>query len=65
MPPSSVVRFEPRKGSLREAFTVVPGIVGPPLSLMKATSVFRSRPASATFWRTRPTASSMANIIAL
>ena len=42
MPPSSVVRLEPRNGSLRDPFTVVPGMVGPPLSLMKATSVLRS-----------------------
>ena len=47
MPPSSVVRFEPRSGVLREPLMVVPGIVGPPLSLMKKMSVSSSRPASA------------------
>ena len=64
MPPSSVVRLEPRNGSFREPLTVVPGIVGPPLSLMKTTNVFCSRPVSASVFRTRPTASSRANIIA-
>ena len=43
MPPSSVVRFEPRNGSLRDALIEVPGIVGPPLSLKKNTSVLSSR----------------------
>ena len=44
MPPSSVVRFEPRSGSLREPLMVVPRMVGPPLSLKKKISVFSSSP---------------------
>ena len=36
--------LRPRSGSLLEPLMVVPGIVGPPLSLMKKTSVFSSRP---------------------
>ena len=47
MPPSSVVRFEPRSGSLREPLIVVPGMVGPPLSLKKTISVSSSRPSRA------------------
>ena len=43
---------------------VVPRIVGPPLSLMKSTSVSRSSPASTSFLRTTPTASSKASVIA-
>ena len=43
MPPSSVVRLEPRNGSLREPLMVVPRMVGPPLSLKKKISVFSSR----------------------
>ena len=44
MPPSSVVRFEPRSGSLREPLIVVPSMVGPPLSLKKTISVSPSTP---------------------
>ena len=60
MPPSQVVAFVPRRGSLRE---VVCG-VGPPLSLMKKISVFSSSPASWTLASTAPTASSMAESMA-
>ena len=43
---------------------VVPGMVGPPLSLKKTTTVFCSRPRSRSVSRTRPTPSSMAESIA-
>ena len=46
MPPSSVCRFEPRSGALTAPFTVVPSLVGPPLSLMKKISVRCSRSVS-------------------
>ena len=64
MPPSSVVRFEPRSGVLIDALPEVPGIVGPPLSLMKNTSVFSSSCASRSLSSTAPIASSIADIIA-
>jgi hypothetical protein len=62
--PSSVVRFEPRNGVLTEALVVVPFIVGPPLSLMNATSVFSVSFSSASFLVTAPMASSIALIMA-
>ena len=64
MPPSRVVRLEPRSGAFTEPLVVVPFIVGPPLSLMKKTSVRPSCPLSLRAWRTRPMLSSMADIIA-
>ena len=64
MPPSSVVRLEPRKGSFREALMVVPNMVGPPLSLKKKISVFSSRFAARSVSSTSPTASSIAVSIA-
>src|SRR5438552_17303322 len=59
-PPSHVVALKPRSGPLLE---VVCG-VGPPLSLKKKTSVFSSWPISRIFAITRPTASSIAEIMA-
>ena len=63
-PPSSVVRFEPRSGLLRDALTVVPCIVGPPLSLMKNTSVLSSSFLSRKACNILPIASSIADIMA-
>src|SRR5205085_9760722 len=59
-PPSSVVRLDPRSGVFTEPLMVVPFIVGPPLSLKNATSVFLVSFSSFSFLMTSPTASSMA-----
>ena len=51
-------------GAFTEPLTVVPFIVGPPLSLMNAIKVFRSRFSVRSLAVTFPIASSMANIMA-
>ena len=47
-----------------EPFTVVVGMVGPPLSLKKKISVFSSSPAARSATMVRPTPSSIADSIA-
>ena len=49
---------------MREPLIVVPGIVGPPLSLKKTISVFSSSSSARSLSSTSPTASSSAVIIA-
>jgi hypothetical protein len=64
IPPSHVCRFDPCSGALLEPLTVVVGMVGPPLSFRKITSVFsssfRARRASSAL----PIASSIAETMA-
>ena len=64
MPPSQVCRFEPRSGALLEPLMVVPGMVGPPLSLKNTIRVFDSRRSARNAAMILPTPSSMADSIA-
>ena len=64
MPPSQVCRFDPRSGPLLDPLTVVVGIVGPPLSFTKITSVFSSSFCSCRAVSVLPIASSIADTMA-
>lgn len=64
MPPSHVCRFDARSGALLEPFSVVVGIVGPPLSFRKMTSVSSSSRLSWSAANVRPIASSITESIA-
>ena len=59
-----VWRFDPRSRALRDPLIVVPGMVGPPLSLKKMTSVCSSSFVSWIAAIVRPIASSIADSMA-